>query len=483
LVAALLLAAASGAAFGDELTDGAKRLLEQRRAKEAYELLLPQESARAGDIEFDYLLGIAANDAGEHERAVFALERVLALQPQNHLARAEIARAYLALGEREAARREFETVRSQSIPAEAKATIERFLAAIRAADTTRVDGFIELGFGYDTNVNSATASSQVTIAQAVPFIGGQTLPLDPVSRQREDTFAALAGGLNVTHKLSDAWALIGAVAGSARLHPDESQFDQMTLDGSLGARWSRVGDAVTLGAQLQSFELDYARNREVKGLVAQWQRSYDERRQDETGDKHLARAVVDQDAGRIRGGLTRGDDVLAGIGADARVANRCVRVGTVGRVDGERCAANAGGRRAAAGGVDDDARRARRYRDAVARRDLEVLAPSGRVELRAARALAGDTDVVGRAGPQLDEAAAVLGVAQVVPEIVAATPGVASLLLELHHSSTRSSAWVEPVQTDRVEGGDGVRVGAVGKAGLRQDASKAKQRKDDSERD
>src|SRR5262245_64922836 len=40
--------------------------------------------------------------------AVFALERVLALQPDNHLARAEIARAYLALGERDAARREFE---------------------------------------------------------------------------------------------------------------------------------------------------------------------------------------------------------------------------------------------------------------------------------------------------------------------------------------------------------------------------------------
>jgi outer membrane protein len=275
LAAALLLAAASGAALADELTESAKRLLEQRRAREAYQLLLPQESARAGDIEFDYLLGIAANDAGEHERAVFALERVLAQQPANHLARAEIARAYLALGEREAARREFETVRSQSIPAEAKASIERFLAAIRAADTTRVDGFIELGFGYDSNVNAATASSQV----ALPALGGIIATLDPASTRRGDAFGAIAGGINLTHKLTQVWALVGNAAAAARLHPDENRFDQSTLDASLGARWLRGQDALTLGGQLQSFDLDYARYRDTKGLVAQWQHSYDERRQ------------------------------------------------------------------------------------------------------------------------------------------------------------------------------------------------------------
>jgi len=271
----LLLFVASGAALCDELTDRAKQLLEQRRAREAYELLLPHESARAGDVEYDYLLGIAADDAGEHERAVFALERVLALQPQNHLARAEIARAYLAMGERDAARREFETVRGQPIPEQAKANIERFLAAIRAADTTRVDGFIELGAGYDSNVNAATSAAQV----ALPALGGVIATLDPLTTRRGDSFGALAGGISVTHKLSEAWALVGNASGSARLHPHEDQFDQMTLDGSLGARWSRGSDAITLGGQLQSFQLDYARYREVAGAVAQWQHSYDDNRQ------------------------------------------------------------------------------------------------------------------------------------------------------------------------------------------------------------
>ena len=270
----MLLAVASGAALGDELTDAASRLLEQRRAREAYQLLLPHESERAGDIEFDYLLGIAANDAGEAERAVFALERVLALQPGNHLARAEIARAYLALGERDAARREFEAVRRESIPEPAKANIERFLAAIRAAETTRIEGFIELGGGYDSNVNLATSSSTI----AVPAFSGP-LVLDPLSRAREDAFAALSAGVNVTHKLGDAWALVGAASGLARLHESENQFDQANLDASLGARWSHGKDAITLGGQLQSFQLDYARYRDITGLVAQWQHSYDDYRQ------------------------------------------------------------------------------------------------------------------------------------------------------------------------------------------------------------
>lgn len=273
--AALLLAVASGAALGDELTDAASRLLEQRRAREAYQLLLPHESERAGDIEFDYLLGIAANDAGEAERAVFALERVLALQPGNHLARAEIARAYLALGERDAARREFETVRRQSIPEPAKANIERFLAAIRAAETTRIEGFIELGGGYDSNVNAATSSAQV----ALPALGGIIATLDPLSTRRGDRFGAIAGGINLTHKLSEIWALVGNAAAAGRVYSEDKQFDQLAFDASLGARWSRGKDAVTLGGQLQSFEVDYARYRETTGLVAQWQHSYDDERQ------------------------------------------------------------------------------------------------------------------------------------------------------------------------------------------------------------
>jgi outer membrane protein len=134
----------------DTLIERARRLLEQRQPRQAYDLLLPHESLRAGDPEFDYLLGIAATDAGVPERGVFAFERVLALQPNHHLARAEIARAFLLLGERDSARREFEIVRRQPVPASVKQVIDHYLSAIAAGDVVRLTRFLEPSLAHET---------------------------------------------------------------------------------------------------------------------------------------------------------------------------------------------------------------------------------------------------------------------------------------------------------------------------------------------
>lgn len=272
---AIALIASAASASADALTDRAKRLIQQGQQKAAYQLLLPEEGARAGDPEYDYLLGISALDSGEPERAVFALERVLAVQPNNHLARAEIAKAYFAMGERDTARREFETVRKQSIPPEAKETIDRYLSAIASSDVTRVSGFVEFGLGYDTNVNSATGANQI----ALPALGGIIATLNPGATQRSDKFAALSGGMNITHRLSPEWALIGGGAAAAKLNEHADQFDTLSFDGNLGARWSSGAEAITAGAQYQSFQLDNNTYRNTNGLVAQWQHSYDEKRQ------------------------------------------------------------------------------------------------------------------------------------------------------------------------------------------------------------
>lgn len=275
VTAVFFIAVLSSAALADALTDRAKRLLEQKQPKQAYDLLLPQESARAGDPEFDYLLGIAAIDAGEVERGVFALERVLAVQPQNHVARAEIARGYLALGERDAARREFETVRAQQVPADVKQTIDGYLSAIASADVTTVTGFIEFGGGYDSNVNSATGSSQL----AVPSLGGAVFTLDPTAVRNADSFTAVSGAVNLTHKVAREWALVGGVAGAMKTNTHEDKFDTVNFDGTLGARWARGTEAITFAGQFQDFEVDYARYRVANGGIAQWQHSFSERSQ------------------------------------------------------------------------------------------------------------------------------------------------------------------------------------------------------------
>jgi tetratricopeptide (TPR) repeat protein len=280
----LMLLSFGVGAWADALTDRAKALLQRSDAVGAYKLLLPLEGERAGDAEYDYLLGIAALDAGDPERAVFALERVLALQPQNLQARAEIARAYLAMGEREAAKREFEAVRARQVPSEVRATIERFLSAIAAAERTRVDRYLELSFGYDTNVNSATGLSSI----AIPFFGGASFSLAPSLTQQDDRFLSLAAGVSFTRKLDLSWSLVGGVSGGMRQNLSQSVFSTDTLDGSLGVRFARGLEAITLGAQGQYFAVDTSTYRTTSGVIGQWQHSFDERTQATLFAQHAA---------------------------------------------------------------------------------------------------------------------------------------------------------------------------------------------------
>lgn len=260
-------------AFADAVTDRAKVLLQRNDADGAYKLLQPLEPQRAGDPEFDYLLGIAALDAGQPERAVFALERVLAVQPDNLQARAEIARAYMTMGEREAAKREFEAVRARQVPDEVRATIDRFLSAIAAAEHTRLDRYLEVTFGYDTNVNSATPNS--TIA----FPGTPAFTLAPSLTEQDDRFLGVAAGVNFTRKLDLSWSLVGGFSGVMRQNLTQDSFNTDTLDGSLGVRFTRGLNAITVGAQGQYFAVDTDTYRTTSGVVGQWQHSFDERTQ------------------------------------------------------------------------------------------------------------------------------------------------------------------------------------------------------------
>ena len=258
-------------AFADEILDRARRLMQQNNPQAAYQLLEPLESKRAGEVDFDYLLGIAALDSGHRERAVFALERVLAVNPNHAQARAEIARAYFEMGEKENAKREFENVRASNPPEAVKQTIDRYLSALEAGPT-RFSGFVELGFGHDSNVNSATSANQI----AIPALGGIVATLAPGGVKQSDNFATAGGGLNYVYGFSPEWALVAGVAANAKFNRQHDDFDIATVDGNLGLRWSRDKEAVTAGYQGQDFRVDNADFRRSNGVVAQWQHNYSE---------------------------------------------------------------------------------------------------------------------------------------------------------------------------------------------------------------
>ena len=246
-VAALLLWTGIAVA-ADATLQKARQALEQGNAKAAYETLAPLQSARAGDPEYDYLLGTAALELGRNTEAVFALERVLAIQPNNLAARAQIARAYFNLKETDSAKREFETGRAQDLPSEVQESINRYLSAIdRIAEAERFSArfFLEFAAGYDSNVNGATDTSQF----AVPSLPDIRFTLAPNARKTPDGFFSAAAGVAIRNPLSKSWAVIGALSAYRRFNFTESDFDTAYLDGYLGLAAKRGRSTVTLIGQ------------------------------------------------------------------------------------------------------------------------------------------------------------------------------------------------------------------------------------------
>ncbi len=252
----------------------ARTLLQQRNATAAYDLLAPLEATSAGDPSFDYLLGIAALDAGHITRAIFALERVLAVQPDNNLARAEIARAYIASGETDTARGELTAARRGPMPADAAAAVDRVLSdlSVTGSDSGgRFRGYVEIGGGWDSNINSATSTTQF----ALPAFGGLVFTLAPGSRERESGFLMAGAGLNARVPLNAQTAFVGSLSGKFTRNFSTSEYDPAQLDASAGLSHTNGADTFTGALQTGRTWIGGNGYRNANGLSGQWQHNVD----------------------------------------------------------------------------------------------------------------------------------------------------------------------------------------------------------------
>lgn len=209
---------------------------------------------------------------------MLALERVLAVNPNNARARAEIARAYFALGEVKTAKQEFEIVKQQGIPAEVTKTIDQFLAAVarlEAEGKTSIKAYAELAMGWDSNANAATSGSQV----AVPALGGAILTLGAAGVKKADGYSNLTAGVNYRKPIDPRLALTAGVVASKRMNDTLDTFDTGSWDGNIGLSLKEETDVYSLALQAGTFYVDNSRYRDTVGLSGQWQRNFDQRTQ------------------------------------------------------------------------------------------------------------------------------------------------------------------------------------------------------------
>jgi len=183
-----------------------QRYLLSKQFIQAYEYSESLTDELAGELEFDFLAGVAAFSAGKYQKAIFAFERVVIMNPASLDGRYYLALSYLKVDNLHAAKLEFERLiaNSSSVPAlKSKAEIQlnrtNKILANRNASWSHEIG---LKMGSDSNVNSGSSQDEIILAD------GTLIPLFDSSKVLADnTFSAQYRGkysyaMNQFQKLS-----------------------------------------------------------------------------------------------------------------------------------------------------------------------------------------------------------------------------------------------------------------------------------------
>ncbi len=253
----------------DAIDDAIQAQLDSGQPEAAWSLAQQHLADRAGNPQFDFVAGLAALEAGQPQHAVMALERVLMVEPSNHRARLELARAYFLLGDYATARREFQAVRTVGPPPNVLMRVDSFLTEIQqreAQGRTSVTGYVELRPGWDSNVASATADSTLVI----PAIG--MVDLGASSLETSDRFLDKNAGITLVRPIDKRRALFADLAYRDRGYVDEHDYSTRSVTMSGGLALADGRDRLKLPMQYQVFYLANNVFRRLFTLGAEWSR-------------------------------------------------------------------------------------------------------------------------------------------------------------------------------------------------------------------
>jgi outer membrane protein len=248
----------------------ADAMLKSGQADDAYQLLEPLEIEGAGDLVYDYLLGTAALESNRPSKATFIYERILAVAPSYVGVRADMGRAYFALGDFGRAKIEFETVLSfQNLPNDLRGSVEQYAKAAEAraqSKPTVANGYIEVGFGSDSNIGSANDSALINYPGSALTPAGSYAP-----DKKADAYATLGLGGEVSHQFTERWGMYagGDYRGRAYQHFCDNACNY-TLDMRAGVSYAGSGWLLRSGVTAGDYNLNNSPYRNTAGLTADW---------------------------------------------------------------------------------------------------------------------------------------------------------------------------------------------------------------------
>ncbi len=266
------------AAVDEQILRQADALLKAGKAEEAFQLLEPLEVVGAGESLYDYLLGTSALESGKPSKATFVYERILVIDPTYIGVRADMGRAYFALGDYGRAKIEFETVlTAQNLPLDLRGQVEQYVAAAEArsqAKRTVMTGYMEMGFGRDSNIGTATSQSSLNLPAT-----GTYNPAAPAGLKTPDSYGTLAFGGEINHQLAEQWGAYVGADYRKRGHVTHTGPNNWTIDGRAGVSYSGGPWLLRSGVLAGAYYYNGARLRETVGLSADWRMALDQKSQ------------------------------------------------------------------------------------------------------------------------------------------------------------------------------------------------------------
>lgn len=209
----------------------AKALILEGRLDEAKRVLDCIVVGEETKTDIHFLRGRIAEASGDLETAIDEYRTILIKRPELVRVRLELARLLFLMEEDTAARYHFELALGANLPDAVVANVTRFLITIRQRQRLRAE--FSIGIVPDSNVNTATDQSQITLF-GLPF------DLSQSAIKKSGVGLSMRGSVSYTQPLTDRYALETGV-GLKRIEHEGGDFDDMSLHAYAGMRRSFNG--------------------------------------------------------------------------------------------------------------------------------------------------------------------------------------------------------------------------------------------------
>lgn len=234
---------------------------QQSEFQQAYDFALTHLNTHEGDSHFDLAYAIAAIETGHIAEGIFALDRLLLVNPNHSVAKLELARALYMQENYDRALQLFKQVRALEPPKLVRYRIDNYLAAIAKKTTippTAYRSFLELWHGYDSNANAGPDSQPELV-----FLTDEAL-------RNGDQFQQIKLGGDIEHAYSPQHSLYFNANADFRYYQKQDNRDYNSLTFSGEHRWNLESQQFKLGAVMQKYNLDDKDYRDILGVNASW---------------------------------------------------------------------------------------------------------------------------------------------------------------------------------------------------------------------